>query len=218
MTSIDVPNASPQVAALLHLVHPDTFEPIVSRQHRNLIVKAFADRLDETSDDLDRNLYAIRNQLSDEYGDGFHFYARELRPKWDPEPSADTSKWEDFIRWARRFVEHPDFDKEERDYKIEISRNLRQARTAVEADADDWVDKLRRAFGPPSNLVHFVTFGRFLEWCDEHRSAARTALLELWSEESGNRRSYSQLSRSNDVNNHRTGYEDKRCIVPGNGR
>ena len=177
VTSIDVPNAHPQVAALLHLVHPDTFEPIVSKQHRNLIVKAFADRLDETSDDADRNLLAIRAQLSEDYGDGFHFYAGELRSQWDP----DTSQWGQFIRWARRFVEHPDFGNVERNFKLEIADNLQQARSAVEADSDDWVGTLRRAFGSPNNLVHFVTFGRFLEWCEEDRSTARTALLELWS-------------------------------------
>ena len=185
VSSIDVPHAHPQEAALLHLVHPDTFEPIVSKNHRNLIVKTFADRLDKKSDDVDRNLYAIRKQLSGTHGDDFHFYASELRSQWNPNRSGDPSKWDPFIHWARRFVEHPDFDKEERDYKIEISQNLRKARSAVEADADDWVAVLRRAFGPPSNLVHYITFGRLIEWCGEDRSAARAALLEFWSAENG---------------------------------
>ena len=185
VSSIDVPHAYPQEAALLHLVHPDTFEPIVSKNHRYLIVNAFADRLDEESDDLDRNLYAIRSKLSEDYGEEFHFYAGELRSQWNPDTPGDPSKWEEFIRWTRRFVEHPDFDKEERDYKLEISQNLQQARSAVEADTDDWVAVLRRAFGPPSNLVHFVTFGRLIDWCSEDRSAARTALLEFWSAENG---------------------------------
>ena len=39
--SIDVNYAYPQQAALLHLVHPDTFEPIVSKGHKDRIVRAF---------------------------------------------------------------------------------------------------------------------------------------------------------------------------------
>ena len=77
--------------ALLHLVHPDTFEPIVSRSHKDQIVNTFADRVDKTSEDPDRNLLAIREQLSETYGDNFHFHAEELKSQWDPEHSRDTS-------------------------------------------------------------------------------------------------------------------------------
>ena len=180
VSSIDVPHSYPQEAALLHLVHPDTFEPIVSKSHRSLISKTFADRLDETSDDVDRDLYAIRGRLSETHGDGFHFYAGELRAQWDPEHSPDTSKWEPFIRWGRRFAEHPDFDQDERDYKIEVAENLRRARSAVEAEADDWLDALRRAFGPPNNLTSWRVHADFLKWCGDNPSEARAALLELW--------------------------------------
>ena len=170
----------PQEAALLHLVHPDTFEPIVSRRHKDHIVNTFADRLDKTSEDPDRNLLAIREQLSETYGDNFHFYADELKSQWDPEHSPDTSKWDQLIAWARHFVKRPDFDQRERDFKLKVADKLRQARSAVENDADDWYALLKRAFGRPNNLTNWRMHDLFLKWCDRDRQEARSALLELW--------------------------------------
>ena len=90
--SIDVKFAYPQQAALLHLVHPDTFEPIVSKGHKDRIVTAFANGLEVISDDADRNLLAIREQNSQTYGDGFHFYAGEPRRRWNPAGSLDGAE------------------------------------------------------------------------------------------------------------------------------
>ena len=174
-----------QASALLHLVHPETFERILPQYHKDYIVNTFANHLETRSDDVDRNLLQIRDRLSENYGKDLDFYDAQLWHQWDPEHSPDISKWGQFVRWARRFVEHPNFDREERDYKIEISQNLQQARSAVEADADDWVDTLRRAFGKPNNLTSWQVHDRFLTWCSAHRTEARTALLELWSGEDG---------------------------------
>ncbi len=41
--------------ALLHLVHPDTFESMVSPQHRELIVKVFAEMFEPGTVDVDAN-------------------------------------------------------------------------------------------------------------------------------------------------------------------
>ena len=174
-----------QASALLHLVHPETFERILPQYHKDDIVSTFANHLETRSDDVDRNLLQIRDRLSETYGKDLDFYDAQLWHQWDPEHSPDISKWGQFVRWARRFVEHPNFDREERDYKIEISQNLQQARSAVEADADDWVDTLRRAFAKPNNLTSWQVHDRFLTWCSEHRTEARTPLLELWSGEDG---------------------------------
>ena len=58
--AINIPNAFSQQSALLHLVYPDTFEPEVSRANKTSIVEVFgglfADRLDDLSGDLDRDL------------------------------------------------------------------------------------------------------------------------------------------------------------------
>ena len=170
-----------QSSSLLHLIYPSKFERVLPRFHKERIVKALATLPNETSDDLDRNLLAIRERISETYGRDIDFYDDQIWPLWDSKASLDTAKWDQFIHWARRFVEHPDFDKQERNFKIEISQNLQRAQSAVEADADDWVAVLRRAFGSPNNLTSWQVHDRFLTWCEEHRTAARTALLELWS-------------------------------------
>lgn len=172
-----------QSSSLLHLIFPNDFERVLPRFHKERIVKALATLPNETSDDLDRNLLAIRERISETYGRDLDFYDDQIWPLWDSKASLDTSKWDHFIHWARRFVEHPDFDQQERNFKIEISQNLQRAQSAVEADADDWVAVLRRAFGSPNNLTSWQVHDRFLTWCEEHRTAARTALLELWSSE-----------------------------------
>ena len=148
--SLDVKRAYPQQAALLHLVHPDTFEPIVSQSHKDRIAKAFANRLDEASDDIDRNLLQIRRSLAKTHGNDLHFYDDDLRSQWDPEHSPDTSKWGQFIHWALRFVRHPEFDRRERDYKLKIANNLGQARSAIKDEADDWLNALQKSLRPAS--------------------------------------------------------------------
>ena len=90
--SIDVKYAYPQQAALLHLVHPDTFEPIVSKGHKDRIVRAFANRLEMPSHDPDRNLLAIREQKSESYGKDFHFYVGEPRLQWNPAGNLDGTE------------------------------------------------------------------------------------------------------------------------------
>ncbi|MCY3913241.1 MAG: AAA family ATPase [Chloroflexi bacterium] len=173
-----------QTSAILHLVFPDSFERVLPKYHKEQIARAFVDRIDTESDDLDRNLLQIRDRLSETYGEHLDFYDDQIWTQWGSRGSDDTSKWGMFIRWSRRFVDHPDFDEEERDFKLEIADNLQAARSAVEADSDDWVGTLRRAFGNPNNLTSWQVHDRFLTWCGEHRTEARTALLNLWRGES----------------------------------
>ena len=168
-----------QTSAILHLVFPDTFERVLPEYHKELIVGAFANRIDKSSDDLDCNLLQIRHRLSETYGEYLDFYDESIWPQWDPERKQDV--WDQFIHWARRFVEHPDFDQVERNFKLEIAARLQEAHEAVEAESDDWYDRLKRAFVFRNNLVHPITFMRFLQWCIDHELEARVALLELWS-------------------------------------
>ena len=134
-----------QTSAILHLVFPDTFERVLPKYHKADIVQAFVDYQHETSDDLDRSLLAIRERLSEIYGKDLDFYDDHIWPQWDSKVSADASKWGQFIRWARRFVEYPEFDQDERDYKLEIAGNLQEARAAVEAESDDWFETRKKS-------------------------------------------------------------------------
>lgn len=68
--------------ALLHLVHPDTFEPIVSEGQKNTIAERLGSYAAE-SDDVDRNIQQIRQALEGELGSDFQFHDEGIRERWD---------------------------------------------------------------------------------------------------------------------------------------
>ncbi len=181
MSSIEVPSAQLQAAALLHLVHPDTFEAALSIPHKERIVNTFADLLDGPSVDPDRDLLAIRPRLAETYGKDFHYYTDQMWGLW----GFDMSAWDQFVWWCRRFAEDPEFDNYERDFKLEVAKKLQQARAALESGSDDWPAALRRAFGPPNNLTAWQMHDTFLKWCEGHQSDAESALRSLWSGQAG---------------------------------
>ena len=75
-----------QRQALLYLVFPETFEDMVSRDQKSLIVESFADSVaGDLPDDTDRALADIREQLATEYGPEFAFYDRPVVGLWRPE-------------------------------------------------------------------------------------------------------------------------------------
>jgi 5-methylcytosine-specific restriction protein B len=68
---------------LLYLAYPDSFEPITSQQHKNDIRSAFTAQLGiEKTDDVDRDLLAIRNRLETEAEERITFYSDDLMPRW----------------------------------------------------------------------------------------------------------------------------------------
>ena len=86
----------PQRYALLHLVHPDTFEPIVSVSHKNNIFRSFQRYVTAPSEDVDRNLHQIRQGLEKELGWDFHYYGQPVQEMWDPSytPPGDSEMTE----------------------------------------------------------------------------------------------------------------------------
>lgn len=78
-----------QRQALLHLVFPEVFEDMVSREHKALIIGAFAaDIAEPLPADPDRALAVIRHQLAAEHGATFSFYDPGLVERWRPEPKS----------------------------------------------------------------------------------------------------------------------------------
>ena len=77
-------SAAVQREALLHLVFPDTFEPIVSFPHKRLITEKFARFVTDPTEDVDRKLEQIRVGLEAEEGRNIHFYESNIRRIWDP--------------------------------------------------------------------------------------------------------------------------------------
>ena len=87
------PTARSQYEALLHLMFPDTFEPIVSADHKKQIAEWGFKRLSlkRTSDD-DRDLKELRECLEQEFGRDFHYYEVRLKDLWQGPDSAPVEK------------------------------------------------------------------------------------------------------------------------------
>ena len=181
--SIDVHGSLMQQEALLHLVFPDAFEPIISKDQKDYIRDSYKTILPAQTSDIDRDLLEIREGLSgqaEQYEDGFDFYSDKVLFVWSPASSA----WDRFIGWGSRFVELSSFDKWERNYKLDIANRLEQARLALENGSDDWLTILNQAFKRKNNLVHFITHSKFSIWCSGNKKEAGEALLALWGDES----------------------------------
>ena len=76
MFGIPISRAYAQREALLHIVHPDTFEPIVSREHKQRFTRENASYLADTTTDVDRKLLDIRQNYLRQHGQPIDFYKR----------------------------------------------------------------------------------------------------------------------------------------------
>lgn len=181
VAAVHAPAAQSQQSALLHLVHPDVFEPIVSQNHKRLIVKAFGGTLDELPDDVDRAIHDIRKLLTPKHGQDFNFYASEIKSLWERSSvKTDPDAWDAFIEWARRWREWPLFDQEERSYKIALAEQLEEARRALHENSD-WVGPLTRTVaGSSNNLLHFTTKDNFKNALTADTAAFDRALRRMW--------------------------------------
>jgi MoxR-like ATPase len=85
--------ASSQREAILHLVHPDTFEGIVSSQQKLQIsrAEAFSSFLTEEIEDVDRRLERIRQGLEAQRREDFDFHDSNIRAMWDPANRPQTA-------------------------------------------------------------------------------------------------------------------------------
>lgn len=96
------------------------------------------------------------------------------------EPDSQTErKWREAIKICRRILsDRAEFDEEETNYKLEISKRVKALFDAVEK-GEDFVPLLKRAFSSPNNLTSFYAHAPFIEWATEHQDEAREAMLEL---------------------------------------
>ena len=177
-TLMDEPNSyRTQREALLHLVFPDTFEAIVSSNHKHWIAGAFAKFVAEPAEDVDRRLAQIRPEIEARYGSGDDVYYRsEVRAVWDDRYSSDL--WDKYVERAREYHDTGQLDAEEVEYKLEISSKLVAARSALMDNADGWAELVKRGIG--GNLVFSVEQKKFRDWIDESSDDARFALQMLW--------------------------------------
>jgi len=94
--SVEAPGGLGEREALLHLVFPDTFEPIVSIGMKQQIVAGFP-QAPGGAEGLDRRLAEIRSYLTPEYGETFTFYQDDVAALWrtprDPKTQPVTVWW-----------------------------------------------------------------------------------------------------------------------------
>ena len=171
--------------ALLHLIFPDTFEPIVSDNHKSKLATRMAAGFRET--DPDRAIYKLRQDIENTLGRDFDFYDNDALRWWDPFDQGygphyglPMDPWDDFIRRARRFVKSGRLEEEEVGYKVEIADKLGKARQSVLSADADWNSLVKRGIG--GNLIFSVEQKRFRDWLDEFPEDALTALQFLWAE------------------------------------
>jgi 5-methylcytosine-specific restriction enzyme B len=82
MAAVEPDGGQPQREALLHLLFPDVFEPIVSVTVKRRIVEAYADCVEGDPTDVDRALLAIRAHLAGEHGSAFSWGQPPLDAVW----------------------------------------------------------------------------------------------------------------------------------------
>ena len=177
-TLTDEPNSyRTQREALLHLVFPDTFEAIVSSNHKHWIAGAFAKFVEEPAEDVDRRLAQIRPEIEARYGnDDYIHYRPEVRALWDDKYSSEL--WDRFVERAREYHDTGQLETAEIEYKLDTGGKLAAARGAVMESADGWAALVKRGIG--GNLVFRVEQKKCRDWIDASSDDALLALQMLW--------------------------------------
>lgn len=166
-----------QRLALLHLVHPDTYEPIVSRDMKKRIADTFSDLVTSPTQDIDRQLLQIRSALSEEHGPDFVFWDTAIREQWQP----DSSLWGQFVHWARRLSSLPNWRADEVDYKLQFSEELAEMMRAL-IEGGNWVEPLGKTLKNNYQLTPWQLDDRFMKWVEGNEGEAAEALTNLLSE------------------------------------
>jgi MoxR-like ATPase len=173
---VPVGPAYTQREALLHLVHPETFEPIVSREAKQRIAQRFGSLVKTPTENVDWQLAEIREELSKQFGPDFGFYDAQVLKLWQP----DNSPWGKFIGWAERFYQWSGFDGAEREYKLEVAGAIGRAREAL-LGGGEWRHLLTQAVRHRlNNLLNFRTAGDFLRHCDANPGGVEEGLRRIW--------------------------------------
>ncbi len=169
-----------EAEALLFLLFPDAYEPIVWTGAKEQIVAAFQGLPGvENAGSVDAKVRAVRVALTPRLGEDFQFYRSCLEPIWRQDRQ---DEWSAFLDWAERVYTTDGFDEIERDYKLEIAGKVAEAGEAAAEDRPDWMDALKKAFGPPNNLTDWRAHGTFLDWAaddpEQTRAAPRASLAQ----------------------------------------
>ncbi|HEX2028085.1 MAG TPA: AAA family ATPase [Nitriliruptorales bacterium] len=83
VSNVDATSAQMEREAVLHLVHPDTFDPVFNQWHKRKIVRRWEQHAGGETD-IDRALIAVRRALRPQFGERFHWYEPRIHELWDP--------------------------------------------------------------------------------------------------------------------------------------
>ena len=135
-----------QQYTLHHLVFPDTFEPIVSISHKDIITSAsaFANYITDQTNDEDRKLVQIREHLESGLRSDFSFYDPDVQKHWDPTFDPEN--------------EHAAYDLPEVDKLYSLSLDLNFHDTSFLSDIDLLLEDKKQVIfqGPPGTGKTFV--------------------------------------------------------------
>ena len=172
-----------QKEALLHLVHPDTFEGIVSFEHKEKVAEAeaFAHFITEERPDVDRKLAQIRRGLESQLGRDFDFYDDDIYIQWDSN-TPSSSPWDDYVRRAKAIFAHQEIMEEDIPPKVKTSQRLKEVREAVLNEKDDWQDLVKKK-GIPAVGFPIINVNQQIElrnWINDRPDEVLKALQTIW--------------------------------------
>ena len=165
-----------QREALYHLAFPDNFESIVGFERKMKITEAFADRVTEPTDDVDRKLAQIRRGLEASGRKDVSFDDPDIRVQWDP----DFKPWDEFIGRAQEIT--PENFKDDFDPKLKVTRRLKEVREAVLSEQPGWPElvKNRGITSAPFPIIPVFCQIKLRDWIDNSPDEALGALQAIW--------------------------------------
>ena len=92
-------------------------------------------------------------------------------------------KWDQYLESVRRYIATDRLDSDEIDYKREIGKKLKDARSALLAGKDEWFELLKQALsGRKGHPMNWRGADNLRNWLDSDRKAGREALRMVWSD------------------------------------
>lgn len=176
---VDAQKSQGQRHALLHLVFPQTFEPLISQSAKQQVASRFEHFVDESDTNLDEKLIQVRETLAEELGREFDsFHDPEIQWRWE------SDQWGEFLNLAATFYDWDEFEEEGRSEKSDLADALSDVQRALFTGPEtDWRELLDVALSEADELIGARLVDDFLAWCDDAPEEAETALRDLWDED-----------------------------------